>query len=172
MGRPSTFSPRRRFRIVMGAFIAGLVLSGVTAFPLLWEARLAADMLGVGDAASPAGHAGLAGWILTIRFGLEDAYAAYPWIAYGTDWLGFAHLAIALFFIGPMIDPRSSRGNILAGMAASVGVVPLALICGEVRGIPFGWRLVDSSFGVIGFALLFYCLRLLPRIEEEQAGAG
>ena len=156
----------------MGLFIAGLVLSGVTAFPLLWEARLAADMLGLGDATSPAGHKGLAGWILTIRFGLEDAYAAYPWIAYGTDWLAFAHLAIALFFIAPLIDPPSSRGNLLAGMAACVGVVPLALICGQVRGIPFGWRLIDCSFGVIGFALLLYCLRLLPRIAEERAQAG
>jgi predicted MFS family arabinose efflux permease len=57
-------------------------------------------------------------------------------------------------------------------MAACVGVIPLALICGELRGIPFGWRLIDSSFGAIGFALLFYCLRLLPRIERERAGAG
>ena len=52
-------------------------------------------------------------------------------------------------------------------MAASVGVLPLALIAGAVRGIPLQWRLIDCSFGVLGFALLYYCLCLLPQIDQE-----
>lgn len=85
-----------RFRAVLGLFIAGLVLSGVTAFPLLHELRVLSHLLGV-DAATHAN--GLTFWILTVRDGLEHTYAAYPWIAYGTDWLAFGHLVIAAFFI-------------------------------------------------------------------------
>ena len=147
----------------MSLFIAGLVLSGITAFPLLTEVNLMVDALGPTDA----WPAWLGSWVSTVQHGLGNAYATYPWIAYGTDWLAFAHLAIALFFIMPLIDPRSSRPNLLAGMAASVGVLPLALIAGAIRGIPLQWRLIDCSFGVAGFALLYYCLRLLPQIDQE-----
>lgn len=65
------------------------------------------------------------------------------------------------FFIGPLIDPLSSRATLYAGIAACLGVIPLALICGPIRGIPFYWQLVDCSFGVIGILPLLYCLRLL-----------
>ncbi len=160
----------RRFRIALALFIAGLIVSGVTAFPLLAEVKLLTRMLGLGDATSPAGYAGADHRLLTLRFGLEEIHRANPWIAYGTDWLAFAHLVIALFFIAPLIDPPSSRPNILVGLAACAGVIPLALICGAIRGIPFAHRLVDCSFGVIGGLLLLYCLRLLPRIASEAAG--
>ena len=168
MIRVRASSATRRFRIVMLLFIAGLVASGLTAFPLLWEVRLLTDLLGLGAEASPQGHGGLAGWLLTVRFGLEEMYAKHPWIAYGTDWLAFAHLVLALFFIGPLLHPPSARGNLLAGIAACIGVIPLALIAGEVRGIPLASRLIDCGFGVVGLALLLYCLRLLPRIEAER----
>jgi hypothetical protein len=156
-----------RFRIAMGSFIAGLVVSGVTAFPLLGEVKLLTHLLGLGDATSAAGHEGLAHWLLTVRFGLEQAYLQHPWIAYGTDWLAFGHLVIALFFIAPLIDPPSGRGNIFVGLAACAGVIPLALIAGAVRGVPLASRLIDCSFGVLGGLLLLYCLRLLPAIEAE-----
>lgn len=38
---------RRRFRFVLGLFIAGLVLSGITAYPLLHELELLAQWAGV-----------------------------------------------------------------------------------------------------------------------------
>jgi hypothetical protein len=166
------FSATRRFRTALALFIAGLVASGITAFPLLWEMRLLTQLLGLGDAASPADYEGLSQWILTVRLGLEEMYADHPWIAYGTDWLAFAHLAIALFFIAPLIDPPSSRANLLAGIAACIGVIPLALIAGEVRGIPLASRLIDCSFGLIGLVLLLYCLRLIPMIAEEQRSSA
>ena len=151
-----------RFRAVLLLFIAGLVLSGVTAFPLLHELRLLSHLLGADTAA----HAnGLTFWILTVRDGLEDTYAHYPWIAYGTDWLAFGHLVIAGFFIGPLIHPASSRATLYTGIVACVAVIPLALICGPIRGIPLYWRLIDCSFGVIGVVPLLYCLALLKRLE-------
>ncbi|HYC70932.1 MAG TPA: hypothetical protein VEB66_06990 [Opitutaceae bacterium] len=157
----------RRFRLMMVFFIVGLVLSGITAFPLLTELRLLAAGLGLADAASPAGHAGLDYWILTVKFGLEDMYARYPWIAYGTDWLAFGHIVIAFFFVGPLFRPSEGRSAIYAGIAACVLVIPVALICGAIRGIPLYWRLIDCSFGVFGLVPLFYCLRLLRHIAPE-----
>jgi hypothetical protein len=35
-------------------------------------------------------------------------------------------------------------------MIACAGIVPLALICGHLRGIPFWWQLADMSFGIVG----------------------
>ena len=160
-----TLTPLLQFRITMMIFIVGLVISGITAFPLLWELRILCHLLGVGDAPGPDGFTGLPFWILTVRHGLEDMYARYPWIAYGTDWLAFGHLVIALFFVGPLLDPRSARSAIYAGIAACVGVIPLALICGPLRGIPVYWRLIDCSFGVFGVLPLLYCLRLLKQID-------
>ena len=157
-----------RFRIALGLFIAGLVTSGVTAFPLRAELRLLTQILGVGDATSPQGYAGLDYWILTVRFGLEDTYARYPWVAYGTDWLAFGHLTIAIFFIGPFMNPLANKWALRAGMIACAGVLPLALICGPLREIPFYWRLIDCSFGIIGVIPLVYCYKLLPRIAAER----
>jgi len=157
-----------RFRIVMTLFIVGLLISGITAFPLLAEMKLLTRWLGLADATSPAGHTGLEFWILTVRFGLEDMYARYPWIAYGTDWLAFGHITIAFFFIGPLIRPSGSRSVIYAGLAACILVIPLALVCGAIREIPLYWRLIDCSFGVFGMVPLLYCLRLLRHIDSNQ----
>ena len=145
-------------------FIIGLLISGVTAFPLLHELRILANLLGVGEAQSPEGYSGLPLWILTVRHGLEQTYSLYPWMAYGTDWLAFGHIVIAMFFIGPLINP-----TIYTGIAACIGVIPLAMICGSIREIPFYWRLVDCSFGVLGILPLIYCLRLIRRIETESS---
>ena len=74
--------------------IVGLVLSGITAFPLLHELNFLANTItGGSDDLSPSHHTGLTHWILKVREGLEVAYEAYPFIAYGTDWLAFAHLS-------------------------------------------------------------------------------
>jgi hypothetical protein len=153
----------------MAAFIAGLVLSGVTAFPLLLEMKLLTQWLGLGAETSSAGQAGLAYWILTVRFGLERVYETYPWVAYGTDWLAFGHIAIALFFVGPLIQPWTGRSAVLSGLTACALVIVVALICGPIRGIPFYWRLIDCSFGFFGAMPLIYCLCLLRFIAPPAA---
>lgn len=150
----------KRYRFVLGAFIVGLVLSGVTAFPLLHELELLARILGIPAEAAPASLTGLPFWIATVRDGLRDVHATHPWLAYGTDWLAFGHLIIALFFIGPWRDPVPNAWVLKVGLIACASVLPLALICGPIRGIPLYWRLVDCSFGVFGSLPLFYCLSL------------
>jgi hypothetical protein len=148
----------RRIRVVLGLFIFALLASGVTAFPLQRELEWIAASRGT-DAGASASGSGFDHWILTVRDGLRDSYARYPWIAYGTDWLAFAHIVLAVFFIGPLLDPVRNVWVLQAGMIACILIIPLALICGPIRHIPFGWRLIDCSFGVFGAIPLAYCLR-------------
>ena len=102
-------SPVFRFRLVMGFFVFALVISGVTAFPLLSELKLLNQWFGSNLSLTAQNQGSLAFWISHVHEGLDKTYRHYPWIAYGTDWLAFAHIIIAVFFIGPMIDPVSSR---------------------------------------------------------------
>lgn len=150
---------RRRIRIWLGVFILGLVVSGLTAFPLLTELEYGARLLGLSVSDTPENYTGLRHWILIVREALRETYAKYPFMAYGTDWLAFAHIVIALFFIGPFVRPECNRWVIAAGMIACGLVVVLALICGPIRGIPFFWRLIDCSFGVFGFIPLWFAWR-------------
>jgi hypothetical protein len=165
-------APITKFRIALSIFVFLLVASGVTAFPLLTELKILVGVLGLGQATSPLGYEGLAHWILTVYFGLVSTYEAYPWIAYGTDWLAFGHLVIALFFIHPILHPHQSRPNLNIGIVACLSVVPLALICGQIRGIPVYWRLIDCSFGVFGLVPLLYCRNLLRRIPCDGSVSG
>jgi hypothetical protein len=156
----------RRYRLVLGFFILALIASGLTAFPLEWELGLLTRWRGVEHLHAADVPAGLNHWLLTVRDGLRDTYAAHPWYAYGTDWLAFAHIIIAIFFIGPWRDPVRNVWVLQAGLIACVLVLPLALICGPLRGIPFYWRLIDCSFGLFGALPLLYCLHLTRRMAN------
>lgn len=158
----------RRIRLILAVFIVGLVISGVTAFPLLYEMNLLARIFGLSAEVDPAVYSGLHFWIATVWRGVRDTYAQFPFIAYGTDWLAFGHIVIALFFIPAMGDPVRYRGNLVCGLWACALVIPLALICGPIRGIPLYWRLIDCSFGVFGAIPLLYVLRLTDRMANVE----
>lgn len=148
----------RSIRIWLAVVIAGLVLSGVTAFPLVhetvWLARTA-SLLHLQQHA-PA----LQAWLVRVAAALADTSFRYPFLSYGTDWLAFAHIMIATAFLGPYRDPVRNRWFVDWGLLSCAGVLPLALIAGSIRGIPFFWRCIDCSFGV------FCCLALL-RIRKQ-----
>jgi len=156
---------RRRVRVWLWVFIVGLVVSGVTAFPLVHEVGWL--VRGAVWAGVPGWAPGLFGWLLRVRGGLETTAGAYPFLAYGTDWLAFAHLVIAAAFIGPLIDPVRNKWVFQFGLIGCAGVVPLALIAGAARGIPVYWRMIDCSFGVFGCIPLLLCLRYVDRLEAR-----
>ncbi len=160
----------RRIRWMLAFFIGGLVLSGVTAFPLLHELNWLCARLGFDATVLPEGHTGLDYWLLQVRHALAEEQARFPFLAYGTDWLAFAHIVIAFFFVAPLRDPVRNIAVLRAGMAACVAVIPLALIAGGVRGIPLYWRLIDCSFGVIGIVPLWLVWRWTRRLEESENG--
>jgi hypothetical protein len=158
---------RRRICFLLWIFIAGLVISGATAIPLETEANLLARITGATDSANLE-QPGLLRWLALVREGIVATNAKYPFIGYGTDWLAFGHFVIALAFIGPLRDPVKNVWVVEFGMIACALVVPFALVMGGVRGIPFGWRLIDCSFGVFGFIPLWYCRRLIKRLAEAD----
>ena len=152
-----------QIRIWVTLFIVGLVFSGLTAFPLQWELGLLVRWIDA-DLLAPEGS--LRWWIARVHEGLTTTYRSYSFIGYGTDWLAFGHIMIAMFFIGPWRDPVKNAWVLRVGIAACAGVIPLALICGSIRGIPFYWRLIDCSFGILGTVPLWWCLRLIRRLER------
>jgi len=156
--------PLRSIRIWLGIFIAGLILSGITAFPLESELSVVISILKSHSVGS-----GLLPWLQRVHEALATTNANYPFLAYGTDWLAFAHLVIAIVFIGPFLDPVRNKWVVQFGLLACVAVIPLALIAGPIRGIPFYWRLIDCSFGVFGTIPLLIVLRNVRELERQNA---
>lgn len=157
----------RRIRLWLAVFMAGLVLSGVTAFPLVHELRLldawVGDSTGIGKALP-----GLGTWITKVHLALEENAWKHPFLAYGYDWLAFAHLVIAVAFWGPWKDPVRNIWVIHFGMIACLGIIPLAFICGPIRGIPFYWTLIDCAFAVFGIIPLWLVRRDILRLAAQD----
>ena len=158
----------RRIRFWLAVFIVGLVLSGITAFPLQSELDWFVSFLHKSRMQPVAESTHLLPWIERVDQGLRATNARYPFLAYGTDWLAFAHLVVAVAFLGPYLDPVRNRWVISFGLIACAGVIPLALIAGPIRGIPLGWRLIDCSFGVVGSIPLLICRRLIIELEKIE----
>lgn len=156
----------RRIRWILAFFIAALVVSGITAIPVQTELDLLAQILGIPADAEPSSLSGLQYWIALVRAGVYETYAKYPFMAYGNDWLAFAHVVIAVAFIGPLRDPVRNQWVIDFGLIACAGVIPLALIFGPLRGIPFYWQLIDCSFGVFGCIPLLLVRRDITALEN------
>ncbi|SNY62446.1 hypothetical protein SAMN05421748_123152 [Paractinoplanes atraurantiacus] len=161
---PSSVKIMKAIRAWLLVFVIGLVLSGVTAFPLVTEVRVLTDVLH----AVPAPDA-LVAWIDRVREGLEATGTNYPFIAYGTDWLAFAHLMIAIAFWGPWRDPVRNIWVIEWGMICCLAIIPLALIAGPIRELPWWWLLIDMSFGVFGIIPLIVVRRLIKRMATDSA---
>ena len=157
----------RHIRTWLGILIVGLVLSGVTAFPLETELHWTVKLLSASAVASLAQSTHLLAWIEKVEDALSTTNAHYPFLAYGTDWLAFGHLVIAVAFIGPWIDPVRNKWFITFGLIACAGVIPLALIAGSIRGIPFAWRVIDCSFGLFGCIPLLICRKLIANLERR-----
>ena len=73
---------------------------------------------------------------------------------------------IAIAFVGALRDPVRNIWLFTFGMIACVLVIPYALIFGAVRGIPIWWRLIDCSFGVIGFIPLWFCRKWVRELAR------
>jgi hypothetical protein len=153
-------APITRIRLWLAVFMAGLFVSGLTAIPLQSELALLTNFTRLLPIAPALQH-----WIVLVRTGLDDTYRAYPFMAYGTDWLAFAHIVIAIAFIGPLRDPLRNVWVVEFGLIACVLIIPTAMIAGPARGIPFFWQLLDCSFGVLGSIPLWLCRRDIVKLE-------
>ncbi len=140
-------------------FIFAIVVSGVTVFLLETIMGYMHDHIQIFPAF-------LRDWITQAYFAVKATNEQYPFLQYGFDWLAFAHLVIALAFIGPLRDPVKNIWIIEWSMISCLCVFPLAFIAGPIRGVPFYWQMIDSSFGVIGFILLFVCYRKIVQLRS------
>ena len=153
----------RSIRIWLTVVILGLILSGITAFPLQRELHL---LVRIATQLNLPLHAPtLNAWLVRVSDALTDTDVRYPFLAYGTDWLAFAHLVIAVAFVGPWRDPVRNKWIITWGLIACASVPLLALIAGPIRGIPLYWRFIDCSFGLICCLPLLAIRRLIAQLE-------
>jgi hypothetical protein len=145
----------------MLTIIAGLALSGITAFPL--ESELA--WLLQHSSALPDG---MNAWLNTIYNAIKTTNQTYPYLSYGTDWLAFAHLVLALLFVGPLKDPVKNIWIIEFGMVVCGLIFPLAFIAGGIRHIPMFWRFINCSFGVFGIIPLAIAHRIIKKSNHKH----
>ena len=146
-------------------FIVALVASGLTAFALTWGVGLLVRFFGEPIAGGSGLMHDLQSWLAHAHAGLLETDAKYPFMAYGTDWLAFAHIVLGILFVGLLLDPVRNRWLATFGLICCALVIPLALICGPIRGIPWGWRMIDCSFGVFGAIPLWIVRRAIGELR-------
>lgn len=139
-------------------FMIMLFLSGLTAIPLEAELDFLSGFFPFGSV--------IGDWLDKVYMGLRDTRRQYPFLLYGYDWLAFAHFVLAILFIGPLKDAVKNKWVIEFGMIACLLIIPFALIAGHYRGIPFWWRMIDCSFGIVGIIPLFICLTKIHQLEK------
>lgn len=160
-----------KIRAIIVFYMVVLVVAGVSAFPVEWELDVLCSVCNI----NPESLAGMKegtvqsvlSWIYGVKLGITETNDKYPYLAYGFDWLAFAHLVIAALFVGPYRDPVKNKWIIYWAMFACISIFPLAFICGPIRHIPFIWTLVDCSFGFFGIMPLLLCARLIKQYESE-----
>lgn len=138
-------------------FICMLVISGLTTIPAESGLEMLCRFFPVDTVAGE--------WLYSVYTGLHHTNRQYPFLAYGYDWLAFAHFVLAVLFIGPYKDPVRNKWVIDFGMIACLLIIPFALAAGYFRGIPLWWRLIDCSFGILGLIPLVICRRQIQQME-------
>ena len=150
-----------KIRLLLLFFILALLLSGLTAFPVETELKWLLHH----PSLIPSG---MQTWLQRCYDALKTTNKEYPMLAYGYDWLAFSHIIIAMAFIGPLKDPVKNRWIIDWALLACLAVIPLALIAGPIRQIPFFHILIDCSFGVIGIFPLLLCRKWIKQLVLQQ----
>lgn len=164
---------RKSVRILLLAFIAALVASGLTAIPMKLEIGILNGIMGQGTFMESLWPA-MAAWISSVFQGITETHEKYPFMFYTADWLAFAHIVIAIAFVGPLRDPVKNVWVVEFGMIACILIIPLALVFGPIRGIPFFWQLIDCCFGIFGIIPLLVIrvfIRKIMKLEKEAAAS-
>ena len=142
-------------------FITALVLSGITAFdPAFFLRPLLSYVPSSTDSTS------LGYWLYYVNEGLMQSSSKYPFLLYGYDWLAFAHIMIGILFLGVYSDPVKNIWVVKFGIICCIAIIPFAIICGSIRQIPFIWRLIDCSFGLIGLLPLLIIRKNILLLQQ------
>ncbi|CAN5780821.1 hypothetical protein BH10BAC2_BH10BAC2_45190 [soil metagenome] len=152
----------KKIRWLVIFFMIALALSGITAFPVYTELTWLKQQGWMND------DQFFGPWLNSVYEAVVNTYDKYPFLFYGYDWLAFAHIMIAALFYGVYKDPVRNKFILNWGMFCCVSIIPLAFICGNIRGIPIYHILIDCSFGVIGIIPLFICRKYVEQLSALQ----
>ena len=141
-------------------FIVALFISGLTAIPVEKELTYLINHFPFDGS--------IKGWLQEVLIAIQHTAKDHPFLFYGYDWLAFAHFVLAILFIGPLRDPVKNKWVVEFGIIACILIIPFALTAGHFRGMPFWWRVIDCSFGIIGMVPLILCLKNIKRLETED----
>ncbi|MFM7022017.1 MAG: hypothetical protein ACKOXB_03500 [Flavobacteriales bacterium] len=151
----------KQIRWLLWFFVVALFLSGLSAFPLVWGSEMLLQTLDFMNI-----HGQLLSFAKEVRRGVKFNDENFSFMAYGTDWLAFGHIMYALLFYGALRNPFKNKWLIHFGMIACVCIVPASFLMGHFRSIPLLWGIVDSSFGIVGFAVLYMVLKRMKNITD------
>jgi len=141
-------------------FMVVLFLSGVTAIPVETELSFLLKIFSTPNQ--------LHNWLEKVLSAYKKVNNDTPFLLYGYDWLAFAHFILAILFIGPYRDPVKNIWVIEFGLIACILILPLAFIAGPLREIPISWRLIDCSFGILGFLPLWICYSKTKKLISQN----
>lgn len=150
---------RRKIRIAVIITIIGLLLNAISAIPLHTELSM---LLANPDALPQS----LRDWLTYVHSGITDTDKNYPFMRYGFDWLAFAHILIAIAFIGPLKDPLKNEWVVRWGVIASALSILMALSWERLRDIPLWWSFIDTFIAIIAFVILWLCNRWIMQLKK------
>lgn len=166
---PQTSNLLTRIRLCLALVIAGLVVSGASAFCPIRETKWLLEQLASTihfGAGTP-----LSEWLLGVHRALIAALTTAPFLAYETDREGLSRILLGLLFLGPYRDPDRNRWVIDFGLLSCAAMVGLAFIAGPIRSIPVPWRWVDAGLAVLCAIPLLLCRHYLHLLEHIASTA-
>jgi hypothetical protein len=149
----------KKIKYLVVFFIVMLAISGITAFPVYSELHWLKQFSIMNNGGV------ISNWLNQVYTAVADTHQRYPFLFYGYDWLAFAHLVIAALFYGVYKNPVRNKFIVSWGMFCCISVIPLAFICGPIRGIPLQHILIDCSFGIIGIIPLYILKKYIAQLE-------
>lgn len=153
---------RKKIKAAIIITIIGLLLNGISAIPLGTELNILLS----NEQTLPKF---LSDWLTYVAKGVHDTTAHYGFMRYGFDWLAFAHLLIAIAFIGPLKDPIKNEWVVQWGMIASALSILMAFGWERMRSIPLWWSGVDASVAAIAFIILWLCNKWIGELKKVIA---
>ncbi|MBS1749027.1 MAG: hypothetical protein JST63_03910 [Bacteroidetes bacterium] len=150
---------RRKIRVALVITMIGLLLNAVSAIPLHTELNI---LLSIPDSLSQS----LREWLTYVNKGITETDKNYPFMRYGFDWLAFAHVLIAIAFIGPLKDPLKNEWVVSWGIIACTLSIVMALVWERLRDIPMWWSIVDALIAIIALIILWLCNNWIKQLKN------
>jgi chromate transport protein ChrA len=170
--RPTDFKTvQRRLRVLLTLFIVLLLLAALTAWFLIPALSIFQRLVGEGTFIGSS-FPSVAHWVTLIQKALVETKEKYPFMFYGTDWVGFAHLVMIIACIGPLRNPIKNIWVLQFSMIGCILMIPMTLITGIARGLPWFWHLFDCVIAATGAILFLMCWRYARQMETLSVSHG